>query len=230
MAIKYDKVKIDSDSPEPRCSCVLLLDTSGSMQGRSIEALNAGLKSFYEAIRTDELTVLRLELAIITFGPVHLLQDFSAIGEDEIPQLQASGDTPMGEALNLALDRIDVRKEVYKENAIPYFRPWVFLITDGAPTDIETWERSIQRLQFAENAKKVNFFAVGVENANMQALQRMSSICKPLKLEELKFREMFLWLSNSLSGVSRSQLGDEVDLRDPLVGSGNPGGWGKRGV
>jgi uncharacterized protein YegL len=219
MAIEFDKVEFDDSNPEPRCSCVLLLDTSGSMAGASIDALNAGLKVFYEDVRKDELTLLRLELAIVTFGPAKVIQDFSSISQCEIPQLLASGDTPMGQALNMALDHIDDRKIIYKKNGIPYYRPWVFLITDGAPTDSEVWERSIQRLQLAESERKVVFFAVGVENANMQTLQRMSSVSQPLKLNGLNFSDMFVWLSASLSGMSRSRVGESVPLQSPL-------GWG----
>jgi uncharacterized protein YegL len=212
MAIEFDKVEFDDSNPEPRCSCVLLLDTSGSMAGASIDALNAGLKVFYEDVQKDELTLLRLELAIVTFGPVKVIQDFSSISQCEIPQLSASGDTPMGQALNMALDHIDDRKSIYKKNGIPYYRPWVFLITDGAPTDSEVWEKSIQRLQFAESQKKVIFFAVGVENADMQTLQKMSLRSQALKLKRINFSELFLWLSASLVNVSTSRVGDKVSL------------------
>lgn len=42
-----------ADNPEPRCACLLLLDTSGSMQGAKIEQLNAGLKEFARQLRSD---------------------------------------------------------------------------------------------------------------------------------------------------------------------------------
>jgi hypothetical protein len=37
---------------DPRCACVLLLDTSGSMDGAPIKALNEGLKAFERISKT----------------------------------------------------------------------------------------------------------------------------------------------------------------------------------
>ena len=48
---------------------------------------------------------------------------------------------------------------------------------------------------------------------------------EPLKLQELRFRDLFKWLSNSLSSVSQSKLGTQVALENPAA----PGGWGSVG-
>ena len=60
-------------NPEPRCPCLLLLDTSGSMHGRPIEELNAGLRVFKEELASDAMAMQRVEVALITFGPVQVL-------------------------------------------------------------------------------------------------------------------------------------------------------------
>ena len=66
------------DSPEPRCACVLLLDTSGSMHGPPIQALNEGVKAFKEELEGDPLASLRVETAIVSFNSdVELVQDFA---------------------------------------------------------------------------------------------------------------------------------------------------------
>ena len=57
-----------ADNPEPRCAVVLLLDTSGSMHGQPISELNAGLKEFENALKSDRLASLRVEVAVVTFG------------------------------------------------------------------------------------------------------------------------------------------------------------------
>ncbi|MBE0696436.1 MAG: hypothetical protein IH586_05885, partial [Anaerolineaceae bacterium] len=57
-----------ADNPEPRCPVVLVLDTSGSMQGTAIQELNEGLKAFGAAIKADRLASLRVEIAVIVFG------------------------------------------------------------------------------------------------------------------------------------------------------------------
>ncbi len=57
-----------ADNPEPRCPVVLLLDTSGSMQGAPVQELNGGLRAFSDALKSDRLASLRVEVAVITFG------------------------------------------------------------------------------------------------------------------------------------------------------------------
>ena len=213
MAVDFTQVEFDSGNPEPRCPCVLLLDTSGSMDGAPINELNAGLQAFHGALFKDELALLRIEIALITFGAgVQVTQDFIAADQFIPPVLAASGYTPMGEAINLALDKLDQRKQLYKSYGISYYRPWVFLITDGAPTD--AWQSAAQRVQAAEQSKKVAFFSVGIQNADMQVLQRIASRA-PMHLQGLSFRDLFVWLSTSLSSVSRSSPGELVALPSP---------------
>lgn len=218
MAINFDAVEFDTSNPEPRCACVLLLDTSGSMAGRPIAELNEGLQVLKHELMKDELAQLRVEISLITFGPVEVAQEFIPVTQFTPPTLEASDLTPMGGAINRALDLLEERKGVYKVNGISYFRPWIFLITDGAPTDREVWEQARLRLQAADREKKIAFFAVGVEGAEMEMLNQLSSR-QALRLKGLDFREMFVWLSSSLSAVSASMPGDEVPLQSPM-------GWG----
>lgn len=216
MTLDYENIEF-ADNPEPRCPCVLLLDTSGSMSGQPISELNSGINTFEEELKKDKLAALRVEVAIITFGPVSLKQDFVTASQFNAPLLQTTGATPTGEAINFALDRIEDRKKSYKTNGIAYYRPWIFMITDGAPTDY--WQTAATRIHEAEANKKVAFFAVGVEGADMGVLQQIASRT-PLKLKGLSFKDMFVWLSSSLTSVSHSRPGDEVPLQTPT-------GWGE---
>jgi uncharacterized protein YegL len=67
-----------AENPEPRCPCLLLLDTSRSMAGNAIGQLNAGLAAFKEQLSSDGLASKRVELGIITFGPIAVEAEFTA--------------------------------------------------------------------------------------------------------------------------------------------------------
>ncbi|MBD2314924.1 VWA domain-containing protein [Desertifilum sp. FACHB-1129] len=217
---KLDEAVEFAENPEPRCPCVLLLDTSGSMQGPALDALNQGLKSFKDDLIKDSLAARRVEVAIVTFNnDIRVEQDFVTADQFEPPLLKAQGMTYMGGAIQQALDLIQTRKAQYRANGVAYYRPWVFMITDGAPQGEpeDVVAKAAQRLREDENNKHVAFFAVGVENADMERLSEIV-VRTPVKLKGLNFVEMFLWLSASMSAVSHSKIDDQVALPPP--------GWG----
>ncbi len=209
-----------AENPEPRCPCVLLLDTSGSMQGAPLAALNEGLRTFKTDLIQDPLASRRVEVAVVTFNnEVIVASDFKTADRFEAPMLSAGGQTFMGTGINKALDLLQARKAQYRANGVSYYRPWVFLITDGEPQGEppEQIQRASERIRADENSKKVAFFAVGVEGANMSTLATVV-VRAPMKLIGLNFREMFVWLSASMQKVSQSQLDEQVALPPP--------GWG----
>src|SRR5271154_938653 len=98
-----------AENPEPRCACLLLLDTSGSMTGQPIQQLNAGLGAFKDATAADLIAMKRIEVALITFGPVRVQNDFQTIDTFIAPTLEVSGDTPMGAAIEQGLTLLEQR-------------------------------------------------------------------------------------------------------------------------
>ncbi len=208
------------DNPEPRCPCLLLLDTSTSMRGDRIRELNDGLVSFAQQLNADSLAAKRVEVGVVTFGPVQVQAEFTSAQRWTPPHLEANGATPMGEAIVTGLNLVDQRKQVYREQGISYYRPWLFLITDGGPTD--RWAEAARRVKVAEETKAGSFFAVGVDDADMGTLAQIA-VREPLQLRGLEFGALFTWLSNSMAAVSRSQVGEEVPLSNPAT----PSGWSK---
>lgn len=208
-----------AENPEPRCPCVLLLDTSGSMQGEPLDAMLAGLEAFRFDLAVDPLAARRVEVAVVAFdNRIQVVQDFVSPDRFEIPFLNAEGMTHVGAAIEKALDMVEERKARYRAYDVAYYRPWIFLVTDGEPQgeSPDDVDRAVRRLREAEEKKQVAFFAVGVENANMQALARIGSRA-PLRLKGLDFREMFVWLSRSMQSVAHSRPDETVRLA--------PTGW-----
>lgn len=200
-----------ADNPEPRGPAILIVDTSSSMSGKKIEALNRGLEQFASELAADNLARKRVDVAVVSFGgTVKTVCDFTNAESFLAPTLQANGGTPMGEAVVRAVTMLEQRKMQYRAAGIAYYRPWLFLITDGEPTDDGShyWQDAIALIHEGEKKGKLSFFGVGVEEANMK---RLNLLCPPkrpaMKLRGLCFRELFSWLSSSLKAVSSSTPG-----------------------
>ena len=199
------------ENPENRCPVILLLDTSTSMAGEPIQELSRGVAVFKQDILKDSKAALSVEVAIVAFGPVRLVQDFVTVDQFTPTELVADGLTPIGEAIDYALALLESRKEVYKESGVQYYRPWIFLITDGAPTD--DWKAAAEKIRAGETARKFCFFAVGVEGADMKTLSQIAPPERqPLLLKGLDFSPMFVWLSTSMKRVSSAKVGEVLAL------------------
>lgn len=200
------------DNTDERTPLVLVLDRSGSMDGERISALNKGLRTLEEEMKSDETTATKGRVLVIEFG-----------GNDEIdagqwqdamdfkaPTLVADGRTPTGSAVIKALELIESQKQELKNAGIAYKRPILMLMSDGEPTD--NWERAADACRSAESANKVTVFAIGIgEDADLNTLGRFSSK-GAVAINGLKFKELFIWLSNSVKAVSKSAEGEAAQL------------------
>ena len=203
---------------ESRCACLLLLDTSEAMGRQRVDLLNAGLMQFKQALYADPETAKLVDIAIVTYGPVRTVTDFVAAESFYPPFLVSTADAPLGAVIERGLELIGQRKETYKSRGLTYYRPWVFLIGAGAPSD--SVKRAAELVREGEANKDFQFFAVGVEGADMQALRQVS-VRAPLTLKGQQFDQLFSWLSASIAAVVRSAPGDTVPLSNPTAG----GGW-----
>lgn len=204
------------ENPTPRVPVSLCIDTSGSMLGDKIRELIEGVNLFYDAIDEDDDAHDAAEVSIVEFNSgATLIQDYASIERlERIEAIDPSGLTFLGEGVNLALDTLEKRKSVYSGSGVLYYQPWLVLMTDGQPNGSPAeLERAIQRVTELVAAKKLTVFPIGIgSDADMAVLARFSPNRPPLRLQGLKFKEFFEWLSKSVSRVSRSTPGDTVKL------------------
>ena len=201
-------------NPEDRCPCLLLLDTSASMSGEPIKELNEALIQFKDELMADSMAAKRVEVAVVTFGPVQVVSDFVTPDVFQPLHLTASGDTPMGAAIKEGFALLQRRKQHLRAHRIKLYRPWIFLITDGGPTD-PNWRSILPLIADGVAKEHIIFFAIGVKGANMEILSEIAPPGRaPFQLRGLRFGDLFKWLSDSLKAVSGSRPGDRVALPD----------------
>lgn len=203
---------------EKHIACVLLVDISGSMGGAPIRELNEALSKFGEVLRNDARASGCADVCVVTFNEkVDVVVPFCPAVKYTAPVLQAHGATAMNEAIITGLDLLENRKELYRRCGTPYYRPWMFLMTDGEPTD-RTYENDAkQRLNEAITAKKVTFFPMGIGNgARMDILKSYNNDGMVLKADASHFAEAFVWLSSSMAVTANSRPGTEkIKLAQP---------------
>jgi uncharacterized protein YegL len=197
---------------DQKCPVVLVLDTSGSMAGPGIDQLNAALVKLKEDILSDATLTQRLEVGIVCFDDEARVErpiDLVTVDTD-MPMLNVGGTTNVVAGLNKAMEIVEDRKQFYRSNGEQFYRPFIVLFTDGAPTntpeEIEALDLKIQ--QMADN-KKFVFIPFGVEGADMQLLaklavqsadERLKNQAKAWQMKDLtKFGEVFAFVSSSIS-------------------------------
>lgn len=197
---------------EPHMACVLLLDTSISMCGTPIASLNKAINDFKEQTSMDELAQKRVDIAIIEFNDTaRVVQDFTPLSQMQPVTLSATGCTAMGEGINLAIDKVKERNRFYNDMGTPCFKPWIFMITDGAPTDdISAARQRILDEESKGTHGKLKFWAVGVPGYSKDVLTSLTKRC--IALDEANFKGIFDWLSESMVTISVSRVGENPAL------------------
>lgn len=206
---------------ERHIAAVIVVDTSTSMMGHPIEELNQGLIQFGNALKEDKFALGRAEVCVISFNStVQIEQDFTPAIDYTAPVLSAGGLTVLNEAIDVALDTLEERKELYRQTGIDYYRPWLFILTDGSASDREKEDTTKSRLKSAIANNKVVYMPMGIgeNNADILKLQEYypndAQTKTVLKADEKHFKEAFVWLSKSVIAISNSdpKVSDQVQL------------------
>ena len=223
----YDTAEF-ADNPESRCSIVLILDVSGSMEhpphDPPINTVNSALVKFGEIIRNDPVTALRADVAIIEFDhEARVVMDFTNGTGFQPPTLATKGGTKYSDAVNLALDIIEARKQSYRDGGVAYYRSLAYFLTDGIPehdTDAELAQASA-RLHETEANHGVAFFSFVISSEGYEVdLTKLNNLAPPNRPpKELtnmaQLDGSIEWLSRSVAAISQSQVGDSIRLPEP---------------
>ena len=209
----YDTAEF-AENPEARCPIVLILDVSLSMKGTYIKTVNQALVKFRDIIREDSVTALRADVAVIEFDhEARVVQDFTNGADFEPPTLFTKGGTIYSNAVNLALDIIEARKQSYRDSGVAYYRSLAYFLTDGEGSDKRReLNRTAARLVKAEENRSVAFFPFCIGSEGTSMLTKLFPRT-PVELNNMEQLDGSIqWLSRSAAAVSQSQPGEGIRL------------------
>lgn len=185
-----------------RLPVYLVLDCSGSMAGDPIQAVNQGVKALVAELKSEPYAIETAYLSVIAFeSTAEQKCPLVELGAFQEPNLVAGGGTSMGAALKLLVQCFD--KEVKKASATEKgdWKPLVFLMTDGQPTD--TWKQAADELK---QKKPANIIACAAgDGADEFMLKQITEIVVKLKtLQPDDLKAFFKWVSQSIKQTSQS--------------------------
>lgn len=185
-----------------RLPVYLLLDTSGSMYGEPIEAVKNGVQTLIATLRNDPYALEQAFVSIITFNTkAQQVTPLTELAVFQQPNIEASGCTALGEALELLAQKMD--SEITKTTAERKgdWRPLVFLMTDGEPTD----NISKGLAEFKKRKCGVVVACAAGHSANTNTLKQITENVVQLDTaDSTTIKAFFKWVSASISTSSKS--------------------------
>lgn len=185
----------------------LCIDTSGSMHGEPIVAVNAGLQALLTSLRSNPYALDSVHMSITTFdSEIKQVLPITSIADVMLPEITCpkSGATLLGAALENICDQVqrDVRKSSATEKGD--WKPILVILTDGKPTDSLAYSEVIPRLQACGFAKIVAC-AAGPK-ADPAQLKRLTDHVVSLDtMDAGSFSKFFEWVSGTFAKDSQSR-------------------------
>ena len=198
-----------------RLPVYLVLDTSGSMNGEPIEAVKNGVQVLVSTLRQDPYALETAYLSVITFdSSAKQLVPLTELGSFQQPSIQATGTTALGEALTLLAQRIEAEVSKTTPEQKGDWKPLIFIMTDGAPTD--DWQKGVNDLKKIKTGLIVAC-AAGPK-ADTAILKQITEVVVQLDTaDSATIQAFFKWVSASVSSGSQkveNGLGDASALKD----------------
>lgn len=200
---------------EPHLACALLLDVSGSMYGEAIGSLNKSIQRFKEQVCSDSVARQRVDMAIVTFATeVEVISDFVPVANMPTPALRAEGRTDMARGIQTAINLVKERTNLYHSLGTPCHKPWIFMITDGkSNSSPQAMMDAAERVHLEEGKGShghLSFWALGVDDYDANELFTFTN--RVIELRHHDFTSTFDWLSESMSTISQSHVGERVEF------------------
>ncbi len=190
-----------------RLPIYLLLDASGSMSGAPIEAVNRGVEIFKQEVQSDPFASETVHVGIVVFNSSAqmITNGLVPIDQLDVPNLDAGGLTALGSAFRVLKDSLDrdLKKSIPGEKKGDW-KPLVFILTDGMPTD--DWEGPRSEILQRQANKVLNMVTVGcgpdLDDENLKKI----SVGATFRMDnsDESFKAFFKWVSQSVAFVSKS--------------------------
>lgn len=212
--MKIEEFTVSEARPLP---VILLLDSSGSMEGDKINILNAAVREMLQSFASEDDISAAIHVGVIQFGrTVGWHQPLLPV-EDVINQwsdLTASGKTPLGQALTLLQDSLEDRNIVSSRA----YRPTIVLVSDGKPTD--DWGGPMAELLASPRASKAARFAMGIgADADSVILSQFIDAASGSRVFEAheagRIQKFFRFVTMSVTTRTRSGNPNEIIPADP---------------
>jgi uncharacterized protein YegL len=222
----------DGENRAQRLPIALALDTSCSMSGKPIERLNEALAGLAADLRGDLQLSAIAELAIITFGEGGVTawrgdrpvppgtSPFMPANRFKPPRLRAGGVTPLTAAVHRTIGCVAEEKAELKRRFLQYYRPHIWLFSDGCPTDdrgcaSEDWRGLPAVIRKHEADGRFLFFSVstGLIDAAGDAVLRQLAPDAHLRLDGIEFASVLKLVSSSAESAARGHSADAIKRR-----------------
>lgn len=188
-----------------RLPVYLLLDTSGSMSGEPIEAVKNGVQVMISSLRQNPQAIETAFISVITFDSVaQQVIPLTDLASFQMVDIKASGVTALGEGLKLLSNKIDTEVGKTTTEQKGDWKPLVFIMTDGIPTD--DWQSGLKEFQKRKTAFTVACAAGS--GADTGILKQITTNVVSLDTaDSASIGKFFQWVTASI-GVSSTKVED----------------------